>query len=451
MVRGLVFSTPFKIAAAYAVLFLTSTTVLLIFIFFESQSKFEKQLRDRLRAESKSLIANLSDNGIARLRGRLSERLKVHRDSGLYYALNNSNAERLAGNLPEMHFRVGWHETMVRDEPEDPDDLEQTTLTLLGTELSDGSLLVVGARRKHAEDLQEIIVGVAGLGLGLAALLAVSGGILMSRTVLNRLSQINQATDRIVDGDLAERLPVSGTGDEIDQLSENINAMLVRIEQLMATTKQVSSDIAHELRTPLTRLVQSLEKTMSQPDAPIEQKAIGEHVIAELADVLDTFDALLRIGQLDARASGASIQALDLSALVSDLADTYDSVAAESGHTLRSCVAQGIHFNTDRQLLSQLLSNLIENAIKHCQPGSEIRLQLQNENGRPILTLADDGPGIPECERDKVFRPFYRLDGCSNREGKGLGLALVEAISRQLKIDIELGDNHPGLIVKLIF
>ncbi len=451
VVRKLLASTPFKIAFSYAALFLISTMVVLAFIYVESQGEFEELLRDRLHAEAKSLRRQFDRGGMGGLRASLKGRIKLQRTSGFYYAIESSAGQRLAGNLPETKLSDGWHETHVLDDPDDPEDDEKTTLTLLGISLEDRTLLVVGASQEHAEDLQEAIIKVAGLGLGVAALLAMIGGLLMSRTALNRVSEINLATNRIMGGDLSGRLPVDGYGDEIDQLTRNINAMLVRIEQLMATTKQVSSDIAHELRTPLTRMVQRLDKTKKQGDSPESHDAAMAQVLTELHDILETFDALLRIGQLDASAPGLQAATVDLSELVTSMADTYQAVAAELGQALQSRVAPNIQCQSDKRLVSQMLSNVIENAIKHCPAGSEIQIQLRHAAGKAVLTVSDNGPGIPERDRDKVFQPFYRLEQETKTDGKGLGMAVVAAIARLLNVGIQLGDNAPGLCVTLTF
>jgi signal transduction histidine kinase len=238
---------------------------------------------------------------------------------------------------------------------------------------------------------------------------------------------------------------VRGTHDEIDQLIASLNAMLGRIQQLMDGLRQVSSDIAHDLRTPLGRLRQHLEDARERATTTADYDAATEAAIAEADELLETFSALLRIAQVEAGAQKSAFAELDLSALVAASArpTSLPPRMATMRSTSRSRMASS--FTGDRQLLAQMISNLVENALRHTPDGSTVTLALRRAQTGFELEVADNGPGIPEAERGKVFDRFYRLDRSRSTAGSGLGLALVKAIAGLHGLTIELLDRKPGL------
>lgn len=438
----------------YAALFSLSAISLLIFIYFGAAQEFEEQIRERIIAESKILLQGPKAAEPAALARRIEQRIQGRGVNDFYYALIDPSGRRLAGNLPEGSFRTGWHEIKVKEEDDEPDeepDDELTTLSLLGARVPDMGLLVVGASREKSEDLLEVMLETAGLGLVLVGLLAVGGGLLMSRASLARVSKISRATRQIMMGDLARRLPTTGFGDELDQHSSNINEMLDHIELLMETTKQISNDIAHDLRTPLSRLRQNLEGARRGTQTVVAYRKAFDQAVSETEGILETFDALLLIGRISASTAKMRFAEIDLSQLLSRITETYEPVAAAQKHKLCSHIVPGLHCWGDKELLVQMLVNLIENAINHCPKGSEIDLELTLEEGRPRIIVSDTGLGIPPDEHEKVFRRFYRLEQSRTTPGNGIGLALVKAIAEKHHIEIELKDRKPGLIVSLRF
>jgi signal transduction histidine kinase len=266
---------------------------------------------------------------------------------------------------------------------------------------------------------------------------------------LRRIEEINRTTRSIMDGDLAQRVPVSGGGDEMDQLAVNLNAMLDRIQTLMESLKRVSDDIAHDLRTPLSRLRHRLEaargRTGPHGDAVIEQS------IAEVDAILETFSALLRISQIESGARRAGFSEISLERIVSDVGEAYAPVAEDRGQRLKTVLASVPPIQGDRELLTQMVANLIENPIRHCPADVEIIIGLALEGGSPVLRVADTGPGIPASECEKVLRRYYRLEASRTTPGSGLGLALVKAVADLHGATVELSDNQPGLRVIVRF
>ena len=252
-------------------------------------------------------------------------------------------------------------------------------------------------------------------------------------------------------GDLADRIRTTGSGDELDQLGRNLNDMLDRLQGLMDGLKQVSSDIAHDLRTPLSRLKQRLEAVRSEANSVQEYKEAVDQAVQDADVALSTFGALLRIAQIESGTRRANFSDVDLSALLANLATTYSAVAEDMGKTLVSSIGPDIHVRGDRELLTQLFVNLIENALRHTADGAKVSFSLAHQDQGPFAEVGDNGPGIPESERRNVFKRFYRLEHSRSTSGSGLGLALVAAVADLHTARIELVDNEPGLKVALQF
>jgi len=273
----------------------------------------------------------------------------------------------------------------------------------------------------------------------------------VSLRFLRRVDAIERTGREIMEGNLTRRLPVRGTGDEFDRLSEGLNAMLERIQSLMEGVKQVSNDIAHDMRTPLARLRQRLEAARLPGKTADEQAASIDGAIADTDGLLRTFSALLRIAQIESGSRRAGFAEVDLSALFAAMVETYAAVAEDRGQHVSGTIAPGLAMRGDRELLTQVLANLIENALTHSPAGAQVTLTLERIDGRIVGCVADNGPGIPPAQREKAFRRFYRLDTSRTTPGSGLGLSLVAAISALHGIEITLGDNAPGLRVTLHF
>ena len=262
---------------------------------------------------------------------------------------------------------------------------------------------------------------------------------------------MNVAARHIMDGHLNERVPSRGKADEFDRLAANLNAMLDRIQQLMQGLHQVSSDIAHDLRTPLSHMRQRLELARLKAASAADYDAAVERAVADIDGILGVFAALLRIAQIEAGARREGFAPIDLSGVFETIIDTYGPVADDSGHRLTGTVAPGQRIRGDRQLLTQMLANLVENTIRHTPPGTGITVSLAPGPDGPVGQVRDTGPGIPEAAQQKVFQRFFRLDASRMTPGSGLGLSLVAAVAQLHEIRLALSDNRPGLAVTLDF
>jgi signal transduction histidine kinase len=289
-----------------------------------------------------------------------------------------------------------------------------------------------------------------GVGLVFTLVLAVLGGVVTSRALLRRVDAVTRTTREIIGGDFKKRVPLRGTGDEFDDLGAAVNAMLDKIDDLMDSMRRVSGDVAHDLRTPLTRLRQQLERAR-QSSQVADLHTAFDGAVRQVDSILETFTGLLRIAQVEAGANEACPTPVNVSTLLSTIVEDFAPAAEDQGQRLIAEVEGDLTLSADRELLTQLITNLVDNAIRHSRPGSEIRVQGRRYADGLELAVADTGPGIPEQEREKVLRPFYRLEASRTTEGSGLGLSLVAAIAKRHRAHLQLLDNAPGLRVSLQF
>lgn len=327
--------------------------------------------------------------------------------------------------------------------------LEAHPVVAQGRRLRNGEFLLVGENRYRAVKAREAIVRAFGWGIAITLLLAAGGGAALGRGFMQRIEAINRTTRSIMEGNLSQRVPTRGGRDEMEQLAVHLNAMLDRIQGLMEGVKRVSDDIAHDLRTPLSRLRHRLEA--ARANAGPDGEPVIEQSIAELDAILETFSALLRIAQIESGARQSAFSDVKLSDVVSAVVEAYEAVAEDRGQSLEAAVELGIVIRGDRELLTQIVANLIENAMRHCSPGVKIRVSVTRQDGVPALLVDDTGPGIPAAERENVFRRFYRLEGSRSTPGSGLGLALVKAVADLHGASVDLSGNQPGLRVIVRF
>jgi signal transduction histidine kinase len=317
--------------------------------------------------------------------------------------------------------------------------------------LTGGLHLLVGRDTRELRATQQLIIRALIWGMVLTLALALAGSIIMSRSMLGRIERINQASREIMAGDLQRRIDTTGSNDEFDQLAISLNAMLDEIERLMDGIRHVTDNIAHDLRTPLTRLRTRLEQLHANLDKESTNAAFVEQSIADADQLLTTFGALLRIARIEAGGVRANFEQVDLAALVQDAAELYDAVADEKQVVLDIKLEAKSKVHGDRDLLFQAIINLLDNAIKYSPRAGHIVMRLGEHNHRPVLSISDNGPGIPTEECDKVLQRFYRIDQSRSQHGSGLGLSLVAAMARMHNTVIEFGDNQPGLIAELRF
>jgi signal transduction histidine kinase len=444
----------FRLTALYCFLFAASVGVLFAIVWAVTGRTMTNQIAAGVQREAVSLADEYRTTDAGTASVSIERRL---RQGGLaFYLLQDGNGAWLAGNIAPVAPILGFVELQVQLQTQGPSIGSEATLRRrdaigYGVLLTDGTFVLAADDIGRLENAQTAIRTAFVAAGGISILLAILGGLLLSAGFLRRIEAINRTAALIMAGSLEARVPVHANGDEIDSLAANLNAMLDRTQSLMENLQQVSSDVAHDLRTPLARLRQNLETARTRATTVEEFHAAIDAAIAETQGLLETFSALLRITQIQSGSRKAGFAKVDLSELFEFIGTTFQPVAEDEGHRLLSQIDPGVAIIGDRELLLQLATNLVENAIRHTPSGSTITLRLKREDADVVAVVADDGPGIPLQEHEKVFRRFYRLEASRTTPGSGLGLALVAAVAALHGAKISLADCAPGLCVKLRF
>jgi signal transduction histidine kinase len=429
---------------------LFSLSALLVFgaMYWASTRFMERQLDNTLVAE----MASLEEGGDGDLAGLVNRRLASPSTREFLYALADPSEHRLAGNLPPLPLLEGLQEFPIAEPPTAPDG-DERVLRALGKRLADGSFLVVARNIDEIDEVSDFMENSFAIGFAVTLIVAVISGGLVSAGFLRQLDEITRTSREIMAGDLHRRIPTGAGKGYFVGLAVSLNAMLDRIQALMEGVQQVTNDIAHDLRTPLTRLRHRLERARQTGQSVDDLQGAIDGALSETDELLEIFTALLRIAQIESGARRAGFVAVDLSAIAQSIVETYAPVAEDEGHQLTASIQPGISVSGDRQLLIQMLANLVENALRHTPSGSTVTVELCRDGpaSPPVLSISDDGPGIALAERDKAFQRFYRLDASRSTAGCGLGLSMVAAIVALHQASIVLDDNAPGLRVGIYF
>ncbi|WP_293863852.1 ATP-binding protein [uncultured Alsobacter sp.] len=439
----------FRLTLVYAATFVLSTLALFAYVYWRVSNHVLEHERSSLAGEVRLLTDIDRRGGADALVREIAARMAADPNGDTLYLLRDGGGASLAGNIAAVRRVTGRFEDEVDVFASANEPRHTEKAVFVGAVLPGDRHLAVG---RDIEDLSSINSGILERFLGalaFAVLLAFAGGTVISMGFLRKLETINQTAETIMEGKLSERIPLTGTRDELDQLAANLNRMLDRIQGLMETTRQVSSDIAHDLRTPLSRLRQRLEQ--ARDAGPGASPDTLDVAVEEIDGILSTFSALLRIAQIETGARVAGFKQVDLSAVFATIAEVYTAVAEDAGLALVSAIDRDVTITGDRELLTQMLANLVENAIRYSPAGSSITLRLQARGGAPVGMVADTGPGIPAEEREKVFGRFYRLERNRTTPGNGLGLSLVNAVADLHGSTVSLEDNRPGLLVRIVF
>ena len=450
-------TTTFRLSLSYLALFSATAAVAVFFIYWNTTVLLSRQLNQTIEAELTGLAEQYRAGGLDQLVRIVAERSETPGNS--LYLVADKDGKQLAGNLsaesPQLWESVGPVE-FVYSRPASG-GVERRLAFANVFRLPGGYRLIVGRDIEDRRELSRLILNTMLWGLGAMALVGIGGGYWVSRKLLTRIDGLAATTRTIMAGDLAGRLPVSGSGDELDRLSQSVNLMLARIEQLMAGLREVSDNIAHDLKTPLNRLRNRVEEALREPQDETAYRDVLERTIEEADGLIKTFNALLSIARLEAGAGGENRDTLDMAALVQDVAELYEPVAEERGIALKAQAADSIIIHGDRQLLGQALANLIDNALKYGAPSAgagngyapEVDVQADARGGVARIVVSDRGPGVPDTERVRVLSRFVRLEESRSEPGSGLGLSLVAAVARLHGGKLRLEDNEPGLRVVL--
>ena len=449
-------TTTFKLTLVYLTVFALFAAFLLGYFALNTRRLITEQITDTVNAEITGLSEQYRLGGIRRLVIVVDARAR--RPGSSLYLVTTFTGEALAGNVtalaPGILDNPGWTETVYRrlDEAENSERPEHEALVRV-FQLPGGFRLLVGRDLDERERLYHIVLSAGRWSVAIVIVLGLAGGLLVSRRVLRRVDAMTETTRTIMTGDLSGRLPVAGTGDELDRLADNLNAMLERIEALMYGLKEVSDNIAHDLKTPLTRLRNRSEEALRTAKSDTEYRAALEATIEESEGLIRTFNALLMIARAESGQARDDMSEFDAAEIAHDVSELYEPLAEEKGITLKVEADAPAKVKGNRELVSQALANLVDNAIKYTEPHDlasdgavpQIVVRALDEGDRILLTVADSGPGIPEADRGRVVERFVRLEQSRSQPGSGLGLSLASAVARLHGGELILGDNQPGL------
>lgn len=447
-------TTAFRLSLIFMALFGTAAAAAMAYIYLNTDALLSRRLEQTINTEIQGLAEHYRGRDIKSLAETVARRSRGPGNS--LYLLTYPDYRYIAGNLG----RVPEELLQPQDEPIDflyrqawREDGRKRLARARVFELPDGYRLLVGRDIEDRREFQNVIRAAFIWVLGAMLLVGLGGGWLVSRALLARIDEVSAASRTIMAGDLSQRVPVYGTGDELDRLSENLNAMLERIEQLMTGLREVSDNIAHDLKTPLNRLRNRVEAALRQ-DGEAQYREALEATIDEADELIRTFNALLSIARLEAGAVRETMDEVDVSALVADAAELYEPAAEDQGLTLKTSIEENLRLTGDRQLLGQALANLIDNAIKYGAAGAAgdakmVGISAAARDRAIEIAVSDAGPGIPAEDRERVLKRFVRLEQSRSRPGSGLGLSLVAAVARLHGGTVRLEDNSPGLRVVL--
>ena len=459
----LIRTTAFRLTLVYLLLFALFAASLLGYFAWNTRRLITEQITTTVNAEASEISDIYNRRGLRGLVFTVDSR--ALRPGANLYLVTTPAGQAIAGNVgslaPGVMGTEGWSETAYR-RLEDQDNTDHRALVNV-TQLSGGFRLLIGRDLEERRRLFGIVAKAAQWSILVVVVLGIAGGIFVARRVLQRIDAMTGTTRRIMAGDLSGRLPVGRSGDELDRLAENLNAMLERIEALMVGLKEVSDNIAHDLKTPLTRLRNRAEEALAKSSCEAEYRAALERTIEESDGLIRTFNALLMIARAESGQARGNMDDFDAAEVANGIHELYEPLAEDDGMTLRVKTAPApIHAN--RELISQALANLVENAIKYGKPTSaaqaqgavvsmdakQILIEARREADKVLLSVTDHGIGIPEGDRRHAVERFVRLDSSRSQPGSGLGLSLASAVATLHGGELRLDDAHPGLVATLV-
>lgn len=456
-------TTVFKVSLAYLIITAIGAGLVLSSVGDNVKMLIDQQIANTVAADISGLSEQYAQGGVNGLARSLDAR--IQRPGADLYLLTTSAGVPMVGNIaslpPEVLERSGLVEIVYQPAGEDRSHQRRALARIFG--LPGGFRLVVGHDLEEAESLRKILRDALFTSLLWLIAIGAVGGLWVARRVLNRVDAINaRARGIVVGGDLSGRLPVAGTGDELDRLVMNLNAMLDRISILMSGLKQVTDNIAHDLKTPLTRMRGRAEAALRFGAGAEDYRGALEKVIEESDRLIQIFDALLKIARAEAGAAPEGIEDFDVGAVVADVGELYEPAVEERGLALDLDIAPNLYAHGSRELIGQAVVNLVDNALKYgAEPGGDetmesesaalrrVRLCARRGEGAIEVVVADHGRGVPEADRARVLDRFVRLENSRSRPGSGLGLSLAAAVARLHQGSLRLEDNEPGLRVVL--
>ncbi|QFT70249.1 Sensor histidine kinase YycG [Labrenzia sp. THAF35] len=448
-------TTAFKLSLLYIAVFTVMSGVLLFYIADNTDNLMSEQVVQSVDSELKTLADVYVRGGVRDLVETIDRRSR-HPDASLYLLVDFAG-NALVGNIARLPTTVleeadgGLRRVRYTRLGQDAEDVERQAMVRT-FELRGGFRLLVGRDLGDQLRFSNLLANALRLWLVVVVVMAAITWLFVSRRVMKRIDEISATSRTIMQGELSGRLPVAGNDDEFDRLAINLNTMLDRIELLMQSMKDVTDNIAHDLKTPLTRLQTRIENALREAKGEEGYRGALEATLEESDQLLRIFNALLRIARVESMAPASVMEPTDLNKLVAEVAELYEPLVEDEGGKLETDLPEGLKADCNRDLISQVLVNLIENALKYGRPETGellIRLGGREEDGRIVLSVTDNGPGIPEKDQDRVKERFVRLEESRSEPGTGLGLSLVKAVARLHGGDLRFMNEDPGLSARI--
>ncbi len=466
-------TTAFKLSLAYLAIFAIGAGIVLGRLGFDMKGLLDAQIKQTVNDEMEGLYEKYEIGGLRRLIKIIDSRSRQPGSS--LYLVTNFQGVPIAGNVAVLPARVIGHTGIVETRYErvgDPYARHYAMARIF--ELPSGFRLLVGRDLEEREQLRRVVVHALLTALIYVAVIGMLGGLYVASRVLRRIDGMTATTRRIMAGDLSGRLPISGTGDELDRLAQNLNAMLERITELMSGLKEVSDNIAHDLKTPLTRLRNRAEQALRAAREPLQDGQALESIIEESDGLIRTFNALLMIARAEAGSGREGMDDFDAGAVARDVVELYEPVAEDAGAVLALSTESGLVIHGNRELVFQSIVNLVENALKYGVRGqpelaladgdfagpatlapagemARVDVSARRVKGGIEIAVADRGMGIAPADRARACERFVRLEQARSRPGSGLGLSLASAVAHLHQGKLRLEDNDPGLRAVLAF
>ncbi len=440
-------TTSFRLATLYLALFTGSALALGDFVYLSIRHEILTDFDERIVEETDALRSAFAQDG----RERLAQILEARGAGGgsFSYGLEGPDGKLLAGELTApLGSAGGWMEAN-EVETDEPPEAKPEIVRALATRLSDGSMLVVGDERRRSEEILSGVLSAFGWAVAATLALGTLGGLWLSAQFLGRIDSMRLTAQRLVAGDWSRRIPLSPVDDDLTALARTFNRLFDRIEKLLLANKQVSADIAHDLRKPLASMLRRLEAVRDADASPESVSAAINAAITEIEGVLETFNALLRIGQVEAGARRAAFRPLDFAEIAREVVEAFQPAAEEEGKTLTARLDTPLPAQGDKELIVQMIANLLDNALRHTPPGARVEVSGKRTPAGVSLSVADDGPGVAPDELKAIFQRFYRAETARASPGTGLGLSLVAAIAELHGLECAASENRPGLQIVL--
>lgn len=443
-------SAPARYALIFAALSAIVMGILLELIYWQMCSLLENHVEQAIEQQLDVMRDDFSQDGRGSMIGLARQHRERRGESPIHLLIQDSSGSVIESDMPPLQVFEGWQDIDLSHALETGDRAVRIYRGL-GTWIDEDTFVLVAHDTADLLQTQSLLVRSFSIALAVTVALSLVGGLAIGDVLLQRVEDVNLTARAFMAGDLSRRIPAVDRKDELGGLAENLNQMLARIEELMENLRHVTSSIAHDLRSPLGRLHQRLEASRVKSCSNSEYEAVIDAAIEDTSTIFNIFDAMLRIAQIESGTPRERFTGVNLSSIAENVYEAFSIVAEDEGKSIVDRIHLKVFSHGDEGLLTQMLVNIIENALRHTPLGTTILIQLEHVAGRPLLTVSDDGPGIPFDERKNVFRRFYRLDASRSTEGSGLGLSFVAAVAKLHDATVALEDNNPGLRVVIGF